>query len=129
MAVYNDSPKVTYTASGAIPAYRLVKRGASGVVSLAATTEKPIGVTEYTVADGDPVEVVLLNAPGRVKMMAGGAIAENAAVYCMGSTTGAGRIDDAVVSNEYLVGYADEAATAAGDIITVIPTLSDTKNS
>ena len=105
----------SYLSTAAIAAYVLVKKSGSNVVALdTEATDVAIGVTLENAAAGRPVAVRLLNGGGTALVKAAGAIAQNAAVRQLNT----GLIDD--TGTTPIVGYAEEAATAAGDIIEVL---------
>jgi hypothetical protein len=103
----------TYTATAALDAYVRVKLS-SGEVVVAGLNEVAIGVTLANVAAGGLVPVRLLNSQGTAFMTAAAAITSGAAVRGAAS----GKIDDTGVGP--VIGYAEEAATAAGDVIEVL---------
>jgi hypothetical protein len=108
-------PVKSYTAGEAIGAYVRVKKSA-GTVVIAGAGEVGIGVTEANVENGGLVPVALWNGFGTVFMKAGAAISINAPVYPIA----AGKIDDAQATQGAPIGYAEEAATADGDVIEVL---------
>ena len=115
------SPVSFYTA-GAITQKALVKlSGSTGevVVNTAATTDKTIGVADYAAADNSYVSITLLPGNGTIEMMASGVIARGADVYA----AAAGKISALPSAGGAYkkIGVAQEAATADGDIIEVIP--------
>ena len=103
------------TAAGAIAQYLRVKT--AGALAIAGLADKEIGVIETDAfAAGDKVPVRLRTAQGTCKMVAGEAIAANAAVY----TAAAGKVADTAAETAYLIGTALTAATADGDVIEVL---------
>ncbi len=83
MSSYHDSGRRTFTAGEAIERYKLVKldgANANQVVKTGAG-EEPIGSVENAVANGDEVNVILINRAGTIPVVAAGAIAVNADVY------------------------------------------------
>lgn len=115
MASYIDGSVKSYTSVAAVAAYVLVKKnGANGVEVLTdAANDVAIGVTIAPAAAGAQVPVRLLNSGGTVFLKAGAAIAVNAAVRQLVG----GTVDDTGATP--IIGYAEEAATAANDIIEV----------
>lgn len=113
MSSYNDHQVKTYTATAALEPYIRVKLDAGEVV-VAGLNEVAIGVTLARVAAAGLVPVRLLNAFGTCWMTAAAAITSGAAVF----GAALGKIDDTGVGPA--IGYAEEAATAAGDIIEVL---------
>lgn len=116
---YVESRGKAFVASEAIGAHILVKLNGSGLVSIAGTTDRPIGVTRVAVASGAEVSVELLSAQGTLLGFAAAAIAEGAILF----GKAAGKLDDADAGSEIKVGVALEAAGAAGDIIEFMPAL------
>ena len=97
--------------------YFAVKQGAArlGVVAVAATTDRPLGVLQNTPDDGEVAEIMV---QGRTKMVASAAIALGAPV----SVSANGRAASVAYGTDttrYVIGYAEQAAAAAGDIIEV----------
>lgn len=117
MASFVDNNVKSYEAGEAIGAYIRVKKSGDTVVA-AGVGEIGIGVTLANVALGDAVTVRLFNGYGTVFMVAAGAITKNAAVYPLA----AGKTDDAQdgTAGGAPIGYAEEAATASGDVIEVL---------
>lgn len=113
MSSFNDHQVKSYIAGETLAAYIRVKKSGSGVVA-AGAGEAAIGVTIIPATSGDAVSVRLFNAFGTVLMTASAAITANAAVY----GTASGKIDD--TGSGPVVGYAEEAATANGDVIEVL---------
>lgn len=110
----NGSVK-SYTAGANLDAYVLVKKSGSGVVVVdTPATDVPVGITVNMALSGQPVAVRLLNAGGTALLKVGAAIAVNAAVYA--DAAGVGGASDKNV----LLGYAEEASTASGDVIEVL---------
>lgn len=112
-----DTNTKAFTAGAAIAKNILVKL-ASGKLAVAGLAEQPIGVTQHeTFADGDVVSVELLSRAGTLKCTAAAAVTQGAVVY----GRAAGKVDDVSTSSAVKIGVALEAATAAGDIIEVMP--------
>ena len=109
----NGSVK-SYTAGANLDAYVLVKKSGSGVVAVdTPATDVPVGITVNMALSGQPVAVRLLNAGGTALLKVGAAIAVNAAVYADAAGVGG------ITSTNVLLGYAEEASTASGDVIEV----------
>ncbi|MBW3540755.1 MAG: DUF2190 family protein [Planctomycetes bacterium] len=123
MSQFVETPCRTFEAGAAIGRYLRVKLS-SGKLAVAGATDADIGTIEReTFAAGDLVAVRLRLAQGTRKMVAAGAFDLHANLYGAAS----GRVDDVV--NENFQGIALEAATAAGDIVEVLPyTLGDDLN-
>lgn len=107
----------SYTAGGAIPAYRIVKLSAESTVVLAtAATDGLMGVNGAVApASGERCDVAKV---GVSYIEAGAAIALDAPV----TSDASGRAVTAAPAagaNVRVIGFADEAATAAGDLIKV----------
>jgi len=120
MAAQVEGGTRTFVANDAsIAAFLRVKlTSASGhQVELAGTGEVHIGIVQPSplIANGSPVTLKLANAPGTVKVVAGGAVTIGATLY----GAAAGRVDD--VSSGSAIGIALNSAGAAGDIIEMLP--------
>jgi len=121
MSQYVETSTKSFIAGATIAANTLVKLTAVGKVETAELDDAPIGVALEPAAANGHVAVKLLNCDGTVKMIAAGAISANAKVYCKND----GKCDDDTTSSsEIAVGYALEAAGADGDIIEVLPFIS-----
>lgn len=106
---------MTFIANGALTAKTRVKITSASAtdpiqVEVAGSGEQHIGITEYDVADGDPVAVRLRNYPGTHECVAAGAIAAGAVVY----GAAAGGIDDAAAGSAIGVAL---AAGESGEIV------------
>lgn len=108
----------SFTAEAAIAPYRIVKHGAAdrNVVQAAAAADPSIGVTmELPAAIGERCDV----------MRVGIALVEAGAAFTRGALITADAVGRGVASapaagvNNRVIGIADEAATAAGDIVRV----------
>lgn len=118
MAEFIDGPVKTLQAAGAIGQYVLVKCSAANTVDVAGLAEQPIGVAmRAAFAAGDDVPVRLLSACGTIKCYAAAAITVGTVVYGRAS----GYVDDNSGSSAVRVGVTLDAATAAGDIVEVVP--------
>lgn len=108
----------SFTAAAAIGKGVLVKLSAAGTVDIAALGENPIGVAEEPAfAAGDRIAVRYRSAAGTIKCKASGAFAVGAVVY----GRAAGLIDDISTTSAIKIGTALEAATAANDLVEVLP--------
>ena len=108
-----------YVADSAIPKYRLVKHGMGdrSVIPAVAATDSSIGVThELDTAAGERVDVWHV---GIAYVEAGAAVARGAPVTADAQGRGV-TAAPAAGSNARVVGFALEAATAAGDVIRVL---------
>ena len=112
-----ETPTRALTAGGTITQWALVKVGAALTCTIAAITEEAIGVAEHAAVSGGLVRVRLLSAQGTIKCAAAGAFSVGAVVYGQAS----GLVDDASGSSQIRIGIALEAATAANDIVEVLP--------
>ncbi len=108
--------------SGGIPFGTCVKldgpSGSTSVIACSAAADHAFGVAVEDPAAG-PGEAVQVQRYGVAKVLAGAAISNGALVY-VGDTSG--RVTTAPapgVSQSWIVGTALEAATAAGDLISV----------
>lgn len=113
MSSHVDYQVKAYTAGAALEPYIRVKKSGATVVA-AGAGEAAIGATVARAASGDKVPVRLFNAFGTALLTASGAITANAAVY----GTASGKIDD--TGTGAIIGYAEEAAAADGDVIEVL---------
>ena len=115
---YVDSQVVLSIPAGAdlsAKQYTFVKISGTGVISVAAATDAPIGVLLNDPASGETAAVAV---SGIVKIKASAAITAGAAV----GTTATGTAVTLTVGSDttkYIVGRAITAAGSAGDIITV----------
>ncbi len=107
-----------------VPARRGVTINSSGFVALAAANTTPDGITlEESPADSQVAISVALLDGAKVEMEAGAAIANGAAVAIVGSGATAGRIDDTASGTTIrYIGKALNAASAAGEVVTVLTT-------
>lgn len=107
-----------YTAAMAIPAFRIVKFSALDTVTLAtAAADSLIGVNaEIAPATGERCDVV---RQGIAYIEAGAAIAAGAPITADSTGRGITAAPAAGVNNR-IVGFADEAASAAGDCVRVL---------
>lgn len=113
MSQQADSPK-TFVSGEALSAFRRVKISGSTVV-YADAGEHGIGVTQEAVASGDNVSVRLDTHGGSQKVTASKAIIAATVVYGAAD----GKVTDSASGNA--VGQTCEAATAANDIIEIVP--------
>lgn len=87
--------RMTFTAGEALAAYRGVRLTSARTVSLCAAGERPDGFTDYAVASGDQVSIIMANRPGSVKLDAAGTVVGNALAYMAAS----GKVDDTVAGD------------------------------
>lgn len=117
MSQYNDSGYRSFTATAAIAQYALVKAASVSTCTTAGLNEVAIGVAmNAAFAAGDRVNVGLLTKQGTLPMLASGAFSVNAVLYGRAS----GKVDD-IASGAIRCGIALEAATAANDVVEVVP--------
>ena len=95
--------------------YHFVKISGTGVISVAAATDAPIGVLMNDPASGETAAVAI---SGVVKVEASVAIPAGAAVGTTSTGTAVGLVTG-TDTTKWLVGRAITAAGSAGDIITV----------
>jgi len=116
MSQFNTGLKSFY-ASEAIARYQAVKltSGSGTYVSVAGSNESNIGFADEAVASGERLTVKLKNAGGTYKAKAAGAFSVGASLYNMAS----GAVDDVSGGTQRYVAL--EAASAAGDIVEVLP--------
>jgi len=115
MATFTDSNHKSYNASEAIGAYIRVKKDTTEV-AIAGVADASIGVTVANAAVDELVTVRFKSSTGSAFYKASKAISINAPVYGAAD----GEVTDAV-GGEF-IGFAEEAATADGDIIEVLHT-------
>lgn len=117
MSQYVDGPSKTFTAGAAIGQDILVKLS-SGKLAVAALGDEHIGtLLAESFTDGDERAVRLRSAQGTTKMVASGAFTAGAILY----GRALGKVDDISTTSAIRVGTALEAATAANDVIEVLP--------
>lgn len=112
-AVYNQGP-LTFTAGEALEAHRRVKLSGDRTVVYADAGDSGIGTVRYAVESGGKATVDVDNMGGTKKMVANGAISQNADVYPAAD----GKVGSAVTGEAR--GIALQAATADGDVIEVL---------
>ena len=95
--------------------YTFVKISGTGVISVAAATDAPIGVLLNDPASGETAAVAV---SGIVKLVASAAITAGATIGTTATGT-AVTLAAGTDTTKYIVGRAITAAGAAGDIITV----------
>lgn len=111
-----SGPNRAFTAGAAIGAWLRVKFTA-GKLALAGATDVAVGVTtQASAADGDKINVRLLNAQGTIKMTAGAAIAQFAEVWAGAN----GKLAAAAGGGALRLGIALEAASGDGSVIEVL---------
>lgn len=118
MSQKDDTGVKTYTSGEELEANRIVKKS-SGTVIYADSGDAGIGVTRNKVANGEPVAVELFSKQGTLKIEAAAAAAEGASAYIKND----GKVDDADAGSDVVCGVFLEAATAAGDIVEIMPAL------
>lgn len=117
MSQHVETRSKSFVAGGEIAQWILVKLS-SGKLAVAGLAEEPIGVIEAAAfADGDVRSVTLLSCQGTIKCVAAGPFSQGAVVY----GRALGKVDDVATSSAVRIGIALEAATAAGDIVEVLP--------
>lgn len=107
-------------AGEAISQYARVKLNSSAQIVEADADDKGIGVALIAAASGDEVTVKLWTDGGTFKVLAAGAVSVNDVIYAADE----GQVDD-VVGTGIAVGRALEAATAANDVIEIVPILAE----
>lgn len=117
MSQFFDGKIRSAKAAGAIGKYILVK-GPITAVDVAGLADVPFGVADRVcTAAGDVLGVILRSGQGTIPCIANAAIVAGAVVY----GTANGKIDDAAGTGAIEIGVAVQAATAAGDVVEVIP--------
>jgi len=115
----------TFQASAAIARYLRVKLS-SGKLAAAGLADNDIGTLDYAALAADEyVPVNLRSLEGTELVVAAGEITLGAAVY----TAASGRVSATAAATSYKRGIALEAATAAGDIIEILPLFTNTAES
>lgn len=106
----------TEIAGAAVSLNRLVKKTTAGeVIHGAAGTDECLGVSlEAAAAQGDAIPVAHIGAGGKCEIEAGAAITAGADL----ASDASGRVV-AATTGDAVVGFADEAASGAGEYITV----------
>lgn len=113
MSQFVETPTRTYAVSSALAQFRRVKVSA-GVLAYAGSTDHDLGVLENPVVSGDTYAAVRLRtAQGTVKMVAVDAITAFNPVYAAAN----GKVS---ASGTVLIGIAQEASTADGDVIEIL---------
>lgn len=114
--------KKTYEASAAIEAYRVLQLDSGKVLhNTAVATTVVLGFSEYPVATGDDIAVMMINLPGSREVMASGAI--TAGAKCYAAADGKVSALPAAAGTYRLIGIALEAA-ADGEVFEIMPTVS-----
>lgn len=116
MSQFNDSGLKSFTTAEAITQYARVKINSSGLLLEADADDKGIGTAQIAAASGEVCTVRLWTKQGTHKMVAAGGFSLNDVVYAADE----GLIDDALTGG-VAVGRALEAATAANDVVEVLP--------
>lgn len=117
MAMVN-ADAITGTAGEDVSKWRLLKLTGDRTYKHAQPGDTPIGVNEAETASGDLVTVHLLGRLGSIEIEADGAITQNARVY-VGLN---GYVSAAAVGP--CIGHAIQSASAAGDVIEVLPSFA-----
>lgn len=105
---------ITKKAGAGITRYTCVKyHTTEGEVIASTDNDVPLGIALETVASGANVRICTF---GIAPCTTAGAVALNAVVHPAGA---AGIIDDDGADTEFALGFAERAATAAGDIIPI----------
>lgn len=118
--MYNIGIKGFTVGTGGVTEGALVKLSSGAVVLNTATaTDDPIGVSMDTKSAADVVAVQFLKSGGSYEMIAAGAISADAKVYAAADGKVQALPTDAGTYRQ--IGIALEAATAAGDVIEVLP--------
>lgn len=120
MSQLTDGNIRAFTAGEALNAFCRVKLDTDGTIIYADADHDAIGITEAAIADAAVGPVRLSTASGTVKIRCAGALSIGDTVYGAAD----GEIDDA--TDGVLVGVAIEAATAAHDVIEVVPAVAGT---
>jgi acyl-coenzyme A thioesterase PaaI-like protein len=113
MSQFNDSGYVSLTLTATVALYQRVT--AAGAV--AGLADSAFGYACQPGVSGDVIKVALPSKPGTVKAVASKSIAVNVPVYGVAS----GRVSDTQANTSFLQGISREAATAAGDVIEIVP--------
>lgn len=119
MAIQSPGKVLAYNAETAVTAFRAVKAGSTPgdeVVHCTAPTEVPVGVAQFDADAGRNVDVAMLDSGSILKMVASAAIAAGAEVAV---TTGGKIVTASAASSHYVIGHAEVAAGADGDVIPV----------
>ena len=114
----NYGPEFTITLGGTVSKGQLVKLSSGvGVVTTGVASEDNalIGVAQMAGVSGDEITVTSLNCVAKIDVMFGGAVSAGAQVFTAASGKGS-----ATATSLTLVGLAEKAASADGDIIPVI---------
>lgn len=114
MSQFNTGLKA-FVATEAITRYMAVKLATGTTVSICGSNEANIGFADETVASGETLTVKLKNAGGTFKAIANGTFSAAATLYNMAD----GEVDDIAGGTARYVAL--EAATAAGDIVEILP--------
>jgi hypothetical protein len=122
MANYSEEREITRLADGSTDLsakrYYIVKQQTDRTLVLAsAATDELFGVINKPAAAGGEVSVVGRNADGTFKVAAGASFSAQA--YLTADSTG--RAIGTTNSGDQLIGIAQEAATAAGQIVEYMP--------
>ncbi|HUU94907.1 MAG TPA: capsid cement protein [Phycisphaerae bacterium] len=110
-----DTGSKVFPAAGALGQGVLVKT--PGALAAAGLAEQPIGVMKHATFAAGPGTVDLLSKQGTLLCKAAGAFSAGAIVYGRAS----GLVDDVATSSAVAIGVALDAATAANDLVEVMP--------
>ncbi len=117
MAEKVDVKTKTFVAGEAITQHAIVKLSA-GEIFESDATNIPIGSANIAAFNsGELIPVDLLSGGGTIKCIAADAITQGAVVYNQAN----GEVDDSSANSALKVGIALDTATAANDIIEVLP--------
>lgn len=100
-----------------------VKLSSGNVVVMAAETDECIGILQNAPVQNDTADVLLLNAQGTTKMIAGGAISAGARVSCAAGGKGQAvtQASAGAQPTKRAIGIAVTAAAADGDTFELMP--------
>jgi len=112
-----DSAYGSILSGAALEPNRLIKLSSgTAVYCTATTTDRPIGVTvNRTTASGQVVQFKFLNAPGTIIISSASTLTAGAMVYPAAS----GQVSS--TSTTSILGITIQAATAANDLVEVVP--------
>lgn len=113
MSQQNETPFLTFAASGAIKQFQRVVIGAGRTVSVAGLTEVGDGVATRDAADGELVTIRHFSAGGSFQFIASEAFDGGSILY----TESDGEVQDTAQATSLPFAKAVDAATADGDIV------------
>lgn len=116
-----ENPKKSFSAGvGGVEGRRLVKLANGAVVhNTAASTDEPMGVSEYGVNQSEDVAVRLLNGPGTFQIAAAGAVSAGAEAYA--AANGMVQALPAAAGTYRRIGTFLTSANQAGGLVEVLP--------